>query len=200
MEVFVDACVRSKTLRDWLANVSLAGRSQVIKLRWSEAVLTEWLYHFRKDNPLLDEGQVEGYRTRLLCTFPDALVTGFAVQQPPWLRDEGDAHVHSAAAHVPCHYLVTNDKDFSAASDDEPYEVCTADEFLSGMYRSSPDLVCEAAARQFAYAWRRDGDRTDLLGPLRRAGAPRFAKNVQRLIPTRPFQEWFDGLTSWDQD
>lgn len=187
--VFLDANVLySGVLRDWFCNVYLSGGvRRPFDVRFSEDVLAEVLHSLRKSHPEWDGGRIARVREQLLKVFPGALVRDYEVDGSWPGSDEHDGHVHAAAVTCAAAYLVTNDKGFHApeVSDLLPYEVYTADSFLTMVDDYFPKVCFEAVRLQFDYHRSRFSE-FDLGKGLRDAGAPQFAKRVihhLRMLP-----------------
>lgn len=179
---FLDANILfSKTLRDWLCRTALLSEGEVLRVRWSDDVLAEWVYRARRQQPQLSDEGVSAARRHLLEAFPDALVTGYDPMQVAQPQDVHDWHVLAAAEHGRCDVLVTSD----AALLEEPVEgsrvrSATADAVLVAVAGAHGDVVETVLADQQSY-WRRRGApaaRRDLAHRLGLAGAPRFAALV----------------------
>ena len=193
--VLLDANVLfSKTLRDWICRTSLANPG-MFQPRWTSSILTEWQYHLRRHRPLKPEQWVTKYMNEMQSAFPEALITDFDVTHPDWLVDINDAHVHSAAVSAKVDYLVTDDGGWvEAPVEGLPYEIHTSDSFLCLCVESQERVMGDQVAAQLAYAWkRRSTDAVDIVGPLKRAGVPRFAEHVQRLCRQDRVQSLFEN-------
>lgn len=181
--VFVDANVwYSRTLRDWVGMLYLEGEWSPYIVFWSEDVLTETLYHLRKDHPEWSGTQISSIRARIASTFEIGRVDDFEVDEDFPGNDPHDAHVHAAAVSCEADILLTCDvSDFAPnleAAAVLPYELYTPDEFLVLMDNSAPDLVRAVAFKQVDYQVSR-GREADLPLGLKRAGAPEFAERVR---------------------
>ncbi|GGK48664.1 PIN domain-containing protein [Nocardia camponoti] len=184
--VFVDANVLySRTLRDWLALLYLNPGNEMFEVLWSDDVMAEFHYHFRKNHPLLDDAQVGGIRRRLENSFKTGRVTGYTIDRAVTYPDPGDAHVHCAAVHCNADILLTNNgKDFTQLGD-VPYEIYTADEFFEHVDTAMPHVVREVVGEQLVYHLTRGGDRSvGLPDKLKSAQAPLFAERVRRHLQT----------------
>lgn len=179
--VFLDANILySRVLRDWFCNAYLSGgATRPFEVRFSEDVLAEVLHSLRRSHPDWDGGRIARVRESLLKVFPGAVVRDYKVDGTWPGADEHDGHVHAAAVTCAAGYLVTNDKGFHCPDivDLLPYEVHTADSFLTMFDEYFPQLCFEAVQRQFDYHRSRSSD-FDLGKGLRDAGAPQFAKRV----------------------
>lgn len=114
-------------------------------------------------------------------------ISRFPIDASAIYPDEYDAHVHSAAVHEGIAIIVTNDRAGFAGlypdPDDCPYEVHTADEFLTLVAESSPQVVDDVIIAQFQY-WTGKGQTFSLPEQLRRAEAPHFADYVRARLQT----------------
>lgn len=180
LDVLADANILfSRTIRDWIFLCHLETDPPMFQLYWTEDILAELVGALRERNPYYNDTQVGGVRRRIVATLPDGEISGFSIDTSRTYRDPKDAHVHSAAVHGHVDILLTdNVKDLKTDdSDDLPYEVLTADEFLLLVDDSCQELVHEVTRKQFQYY----SDRIDsfsLPGSLERAGAKLFAERV----------------------
>ena len=181
--IFLDANVLySRTLRDWFALISKRSGANGIELRWSEDVLAEWLYNLRRKAPWKSDSGIGGLRRNLEAAFPNAMVSGYAVD-PELLEggDEFDAHVLAAADHGRADYLVTdNTSDFAPFKDAFGFEIYSCDEMLCLILDRRSDAVRSALLDNLAY-WSAKPDAKDLVEALTDAGAPEFADGIKRL-------------------
>lgn len=183
--VFVDANVLySRTLRDWFCMIGTSAAGEVYQARWSEDVLTEALYHLRRQHPEWPSGKIEVVRTHLVTHLGHCKVTDFPVADSFLGSDPDDHHVHSAAVHCQADMVLTADPRGLLADgrdpDELPYEIWEPDEFFCYVDDCAPDVVRHEVKAQVAYwAGRCQGD-VDLPGSLRRADAPEFAERVRR--------------------
>jgi predicted nucleic acid-binding protein len=181
--VLLDANVLySRALRDWICLSALRCADNMFRIRWSEDILSEWMYNYRRKNPHLSDQSVGGMRRRLEAAFPSAMVTGYAVDpQTSAVKDKNDAHVHAAALAAGVDIVVSaNVKDFSEDPDDLDYEVWTPDDFLCLVDDSSPSAVQKVLSEQLEY-WRakRPGSVPDLPLALEDANAAQFADRIR---------------------
>jgi predicted nucleic acid-binding protein len=183
---FLDANILfSGTLRDWICLLSL--HSGAFDVKWSEDVLAEYMYHWRRKNPDAGDHALGGIRRRLTTAFPDAVVAGYHPGSVPELPDPHDRHVLAAALHGKADILVTDDKeDFPADVVADRLDVYSVDEFLCRVADRHPatvPLVLDAQLRHFAKNAIVRGHRTrhDLIDALARAGAKEFAERLSSL-------------------
>lgn len=145
--VFLDANILySRTLRDWFSLISLNSGTEGIALRWSEDVLTEFLYNRRRDNPAASDHDIGRWRNVLTSSFPNAMISGYEID-PVLLegKDKFDAHVLAAAAHGSVDYLVTaNYQDFEQFEEQFEFEIFLPDDMLCLMKERRPDAVLAA--------------------------------------------------------
>lgn len=79
--LFLDSNILlSRTLRDWFCLIDLESGAEGIRLRWSEDVLAEFLYHLRKRNPSASEVVTGGLRRRLENVCPEVIVEGYSIR------------------------------------------------------------------------------------------------------------------------
>ena len=183
-KVLVDANVLySRTLRDWFGLLAERTGAPLFKLRWSEDIMTETLYHLRRKNPFWNETQIGGISRRIENTFGEsAQIKGYQIDQDLDYTDPHDAHMHAAAVHGRVQYVVSDDKKFAkfVEAHDEllDYEHYTADEFLILIDDNSPPTIREVLFEQAKYFHSRDGS-FNLVTMLQNAGAPRFAGRIR---------------------
>ena len=184
--VFVDANVLvSRTCRDWLLLLRRDNEG-MFQLHSTEDVLAEVLRSLRKRNPRLPGGVVHQLAQRIRACV-DEVLSDFSGEETFTGSDAGDYHVHAAAIGSRADILLTaNDPaDFTAAPDDEPYEIMHPDDFFLLVADSNPCCVHPIVENQFRY-WsaraEREGDACQLDGALRRAGCPQFADRVQAAL------------------
>lgn len=180
LDVLVDANVLfSRTVRDWVFLCYLETDPPMYRLYWTEDILAEVVGSLRERYPFHDDAQIGGVRRRIVATLPDGEIDGYSIDTSRTYRDPKDAHVHSAAIHGNVDILLTdNVSDLRPDdSDDLPYEVLTADEFLLLVDDSSHELVHAVTRKQFRYHSGRS-DSFSLPRSLERAGAKLFAERV----------------------
>lgn len=183
--VLVDANVLySKTLRDWLAlcYLQIDGWFEVM---WTEDILSEVLYHLRKDKPEAPERAIGGLRDKLAETFSSGRITGYEIKpDESYPADLYDAHVHAAAIHAEVDFVLTADKGFEDLEEDLdglPYEVHCPDSFFCLLDDSSPQAIQAVLLQQLEY-WTTRQRPFNLVTQLERAGAPEFAKRIRRYL------------------
>jgi predicted nucleic acid-binding protein len=180
--VLVDANVLySRTLRDWLALISLSLDDEPYRVYWTEDILAETLYRLRRKHPGWDGRKIADVRDKIERAFEGGRVEDFVVDTTFPGRDADDAHVHAAALACDADILLTADNGFVGGDvdpDSLPYEVFTPDEFFVHVDDTAPVHVETATANQTRY-WRRRSGRAPLGEQLARAGCPRFAERVR---------------------
>ncbi|WP_145942157.1 PIN domain-containing protein [Corynebacterium glyciniphilum] len=176
----------SETLHSWfglLASMSLGSWS----FRWTEDIFNEAGYHRRrrfidKYGTHVDSSRVESLRDRLETSMgKEARISGFAHDDSVNVIDPYDAHVHDAAVHAGIGVVVTdNIKDFTKIYDDPddcPYDVMTADEFLTLAAESAPEMIDTVILCQYRY-WAGKRKPFNLPAKLRAAGCQEFSRYV----------------------
>lgn len=178
----------SATLHTWFGLIA----SETIgswSFHWTEDILAEAVYHRRKRFPRASSQQIEALRDRLMASMGENRISRFPIDESVTYPDEYDAHVHSAAIHEGIAIIVTNDRAGFAGlypdPDDCPYEVHSADDFLTLVADSAPQVVDAAITSQLAY-WTGKGHSFSLPEKLRRADAPHFAEYVRYRLQTIP--------------
>lgn len=179
--IFLDANVLySRTLRDWFSLIALDSGVEGLTLRWSEDVMTEFIYNRRRANPAASDSDIGRLRKVLTETFPEAMISGYRIH--PSLvegKDKFDAHVLAAAAHGNVDYLVTaNYKDFEQFAESFEFEIFLPDDMLCLIEERRPDAVQSAILKQGSYWGARPGSKK-LPEALADAGAPNFAALVR---------------------
>lgn len=182
--VFVDANVLySRTLRDWFFLMGMSGAGEIYRVRWSEDVLVEALYHLRREHPTWNSGQIEDVRSKLETGFADCKVTGFDVSTDAGPPDPHDLHVHSAALACGADIVLTADVPYLSwweeKSDHLPYEAHDPDSFFCLVEDSAPDIVVDTIHKQSVY-WAMHKGEARLVETLQAAGAVEFADRVAR--------------------
>lgn len=116
-------------------------------------------------------------------------ISNFPIDESVTYPDEYDAHVHSAAIHEGIAIIVTNDRTGLTGlypdPDECPYEVHTADEFLTLVADSAPQVVDAVITAQLIH-WTGKGHSFSLPDKLRQAQAPHFAEYVRARLQTIP--------------
>lgn len=178
----------SATLHSWFGLIA----SETIgswSFHWTEDILAEAMYHRRKRFPRASSHQIEAIRERLTAPMGENQISRFPIDESVTYPDEYDAHVHSAAIHAGIAIIVTNDRtgfaDLYRNPDDCPYEVHTADEFLTLVADSAPQVVDAAIIAQLKYRIDR-GQSFSLPEQLRRAQSPLFAEYVRARLQELP--------------
>lgn len=189
-KVLVDANVLySKTLRDWL--FLLRQETNMFAVFSTEDILTETIYHLRKNNAGWTGGQIAGVRELIERSLDDK-VREYDPQIPYPFNDPNDRHVHAAAVAAGVDFLVTLDGGFQLPAEIDPetleYEIYTADEFFILADDSSSQAVMRVTERQRHY-WEERTARGEtpisLADALRRAKCPEFAARVEDHLRTQ---------------
>lgn len=179
--VLADANVLySKTLRDWLILLQLESGGGLYELCWTEDILAEAIYHYRRNNPTVDGGVVTTIRDQIANSLEGGRIDDFVIDDSFPGSDPHDQHVHAAAIAAGATYLITEDGKFRSEGidlDSLPYEVHSADSFLTLVDDSAPKRVRAAARTQEEY-WARKPRAKSLVEALRDAGCPVFAERV----------------------
>lgn len=156
---------------------------------WTEDILAEAVYHRRKRFPRASSQQIEALRDRLMASMGENRISNFPIDESVTYPDEYDAHVHSAAIHEGIAIIVTNDRTGLTGlypdPDECPYEVHTADEFLTLVADSAPQVVDAVITAQLIH-WTGKGHSFSLPDKLRQAQAPHFAEYVRARLQTIP--------------
>lgn len=178
--VLLDANILySRTLRDWIALLQIEAPG-VFSVTWTEDVMTETLYHLRKDHPLWSEQQVGGIRRNLEKAFAGGQITGYQIDPALKYPDIGDAHLHAAAIHGSVDIVVTaNGKDLPY-DDDLPYEIYQPDDFLILVDDAAPKAVRAVTEQQLRHYHQKSSgaDGVDLPLRLKNADAPVFLRSA----------------------
>lgn len=180
--ILVDANVwYSRTLRNWLGLLYTQGSQAPFRVRWTEDILAEVLYHLREEHPTWDGGRVTRIRDSIAGTFETGRVAEFRMDPNYAGVDERDRHVHSAAVACGAHVLLTfNIRDFPQ-TDLLDYEVLLPDEFLVLVNDAAPNLVDSVILEMCRY-WLSRRMEVDLPGRLKAAGCPTFAEGVRAAL------------------
>ncbi|MDV6300916.1 PIN domain-containing protein [Dietzia maris] len=178
----------SATLHSWFGLIA-AETIGSWTFHWTEDILAEAVYHRRKRFPRASSKQIEALRDRLMASMGENRISSFPIDESVTYPDECDAHVHSAAIHEGIAIIVSNDRTgFTGLypdPDDCPYEVHTADEFLTLVADSAPQVVDAVITAQLIH-WTGKGHSFSLPDKLRRAQAPHFAEYVRARLQTIP--------------
>lgn len=141
--IFVDANVwYPRCLRDWIAMLYLhkPGRP-LFDVFWTDDVLSEVLYHLRRNHPDWPGARISGICRLLAETFEVGHVTDFEIDGSYAGPDRFDAHIHAAAVKCQATTLVTSNLEDFPAGDDCPYDVTTPDDFFVLVDDSASRLV-----------------------------------------------------------
>lgn len=175
----------SRTLRDWICLLATRSGPPLFRLRWTEDVLAELVYHLRKKHPHFSDQQIGGVRDRIISVAEHGRIRGYEIDPDLEYTDKYDAHLHAAAEHGGIQYVITNDRgfhDFAVANDDLlGYEVYTPDDFLMLVHRDAIATVREALLDQITYH-RRLGKPFNLASRLEAAQAPKFAAVIREMM------------------
>lgn len=178
---FLDTCVLfPQYLTDTLLTQASSG---IYRPLWSSGVLEELGRALGRETAMTPD-QVARRLNRMQAAFPDAEVTGYEHLVAGMTNDPKDRHVLAAAVRGGVEILVTfNISDFPEAAL-KPFDIValTPDDFLLDQLDLYPAMVLDCLHRQVNRYSSVHGpvDVTGLLGPLARAGVPRFADEVRR--------------------
>ena len=182
--ILVDANVwYSRTQRDWIALLYTTGETDPFRVRWTEDILAEAMYHLRKQHPDWDGRNLSSFRDHLEKTFENGRVADFVVDGSYRGGDPADAHIHAAALACGADMLVTNNaRDFEWDDNSSPYEVASPDDFLMLVADAAPTLVTRVTKAMCEYHLGL-GREPNLPSALKRAGCPAFAEHIRTLLP-----------------
>lgn len=179
----LDACVLVPVaLADTLLRTAEKGLYRPL---WSDRILAEAQAAIIEIRPGADTAK---RFAAMRGVFADALVTGWEGRVPGiTLPDENDRHVVAAAIQGGADVIVTaNLSDFPAAAlGPLSLEAVHPDDFLLDQFDLSPTAILEVISDQAAATSRPPLTRHDLVVTLSRAGVPRFADEILRLLPSR---------------
>ena len=180
----LDACVLVPvSLADTMLRVAEKGLYRPL---WSDRILTEALDAIAEIRPGADAAK---RFTVMRQAFSEALVTGWEGREVGIiLPDPDDRHVVAVAIHGGAHAIVTaNVVDFpSAMLRPLGLEAVHPDDFLLDQLDLSPAAIVQVFSEQAADTRRPPLSRQDLATILGRAGVPRFAAEVLRLMSGPP--------------
>ena len=178
--VVLDACVLVPiALADTLLRIAEKGLYRPL---WSERILGETQAAIEEIHPGID---VQKRFTDMREAFDDALVTGWEeLEAGILLPDNDDRHVVAAAIRAAAQAIVTSNVD------DFPGETLSAfgleavhpDDFLLDQLDLSPPTILQVIQEQAAYTRQPRLSAYDLAELLSRAGIPRFADEIRRLM------------------
>ncbi|MEJ4100844.1 PIN domain-containing protein [Corynebacterium mastitidis] len=176
----------SATLHSWFALIA-SETTGSWSFYWTEDIMAEAVKGRRRRFPKSSSKQMEDLRDRLLTIFGENKITGFPYDTSVSYPDAFDAHVHSAAVHAGIGIVVTeNIKDFEALyenSDDRPYDLLRADEWLMLAAKSAPMEIDAVIRQQYSYQ-ARIKDTFNLPAQLHQAHCPQFADYVRSRLQT----------------
>ncbi|WP_233506817.1 PIN domain-containing protein [Jiangella anatolica] len=170
----------SKTLRDWLIMIQLESRGGLYELCWTEDILAEAIYQYRRRHPNVPGGVITQIRDSIAGSLAGARIDDFEIDGSFPGDDPHDQHVHAAAVAAGATYLITADGGFTSPGidlDTLPYEVHTPDSFLVLVDDSAPHRVRAVTRDQERY-WDRRPRSKSLVQALQDAGCPDFAQRV----------------------
>ncbi|MDN4483209.1 PIN domain-containing protein [Demequina lignilytica] len=178
--ILVDANVlMSRILRDAVLILQIEAPG-MFSTCWTEDILTETLYHVRRNNQQLSGDQMVRIRELITGSMTEQ-ISSYEIVDLDGLRDPDDRHVHSAAVAGAVAMVVTQDRDFldldDEVADGLPYDILSIDDFLVLADDSGPAHVRRMVARQWEY-WRKRDPAADLPARFRLANCPRFAARV----------------------
>lgn len=177
----VDANVLySRTLRDWLIMLQLESGGGLYSLCWTEDILAETMYRYRRNHPAVDGGVITTIRDHVAGSLEGGRIDDFVIDGSFPGSDPHDQHVHAAAIAGGVTYLITEDGGFTSPGldlDSLPYEVHSPDSFLILVDDSAPRHVRAVTAKQEGY-WARKPRAKTLVEALQAAGCPVFAQRV----------------------
>ena len=178
---FLDTCVLfPQYLNDTLLTQAAAGTFRPL---WSAGVLDELGRVLQRETQMAPE-QVIHRLDRMRRAFPDADVTGYEDLTDGMSNAPKDRHVLAAAVRGNAEVLVTtNLKDFPESSL-KPFDITAVspDDFLLDQLDLYPAVVIDCLHKQVNRYTAINGplEVVELLRPLEKAGAPRFADEVRR--------------------
>jgi predicted nucleic acid-binding protein len=178
---FLDTCVLfPQYLNDTLLTQAAAGTFRPL---WSRGVLEELGRALDRDTQMSPQ-QIEHRLDRMRRAFPDAEVDGYEHLIDGMTNDAKDRHVLAAAVRGNVEVLVTaNVKDFPESAL-KPFDISavTPDDFLLDQLDLYPAAVLDCLHKQVNRYANVNGplEVIELLRPLEKAGAPRFADEVRR--------------------
>jgi predicted nucleic acid-binding protein len=138
----------SAPLRDLFIRLAQTG---LVRARWTDTIHEEWVRNVLKDNPQLSLERLQRTRSLMNEAVRDCLVVGHEdLIHSLTLPDPDDRHVVAAAIRAGAEVIVTyNLKDFPPARLARfDIEALYPDDFLIGLLKLAPSLVCAAVKRQ----------------------------------------------------
>jgi hypothetical protein len=176
----LDACVLVPvSLADTLLRIAEKGLYRPL---WSGRILAEAQGAIEEIRPGTDAAKRFAVMSH---AFADAMVPGWeGLQDAISLPDPDDRHVVAAAIHGGAHGIITaNLADFPASAlGPLGLEAVHPDDFLLDQFDLSPSTVLQVIREQAAGTRRPPLTRHDLAAALGRAGVPRFADEILRLM------------------
>ncbi|MCL2623473.1 MAG: PIN domain-containing protein [Planctomycetaceae bacterium] len=140
-KILYDSCVLYPApLRDLLMYLAMTG---LFRAHWTNDIHEEWISSVLKNHPHLSREQL--HRTRQLM---DAHALEYLIETLS-LKDRNDRHVLAAAIHGNVSRIITfNLRDFPKPILDEyEIEAVNPDDFVLGLFQSSPESVLAAVKR-----------------------------------------------------
>jgi PIN domain len=178
----LDACVMVPiALADTLLRVAEKGLYRPL---WSDRILAEAQAAVEEIHPGID---VQKRFADMREAFDDALVTGWeGLEAGISLPDTDDRHVVAAAVQAHAQAIVTSNRsDFPAATlSGLGLEALHPDDFLLDQLDLSPPTILQVVREQAARTTRPRLTPQDLAVLLGRAGVPKFADEIRRLMST----------------
>lgn len=141
----------SRTLRDWLILIQLESGGGLYELCWTEDIMAEVVYNYRRQHPTADGAVITKIRDRITAALGNGRIDNFTIDGSFAGSDKNDQHVHAAAVAAGAAYVITADTGFTSPDidlDSLPYEVHTPDSFLVLVDDSAPHHVREVTRRQ----------------------------------------------------
>jgi len=195
--VLTDACVLySRVLRDYLL---YSAEYQIVSVAWSSAIMDEMTEHLVKNLATFTEESAERLVAAMTRTFPYALRNpnpdDYRRIQDISLPDEHDRHVYAAALASQADIVCTSNLvDFPASlADTLGFEVMSPDDVLCQLIALSPETML--LVHQTSVANLKGATDESTMAALRRAGAPRTAQAMSRLLQGLVSNHEGDG---WD--
>ncbi len=178
--VLYDACVLFPApLRDLLLRLADA---ELVRARWSEAILDEVFRNLARVRPDLDPARLERTRSLMRRALPDCIVEGFEpLVADLELPDPDDRHVAAAAKHANASLIVTSNlRDFPAEAL-APLGLLAIhpDDFVLDLVEESPGVVHRVLAEQVSALRNPPMSVADLLVALARSGLPRSVARLR---------------------
>lgn len=172
-----------RTLRDWLMLLRDTSEGGMFRLAYTEDIMTETLYHLRRNNRDFSGGVISSVRDNIVGVMDIRIRDYPSGQDAEQIADPFDRHIHAAAVAGEADCIITNDHGFTELSvdvrDQLEYEIYTPDEFFVLVDDSSPSLVRATVKRQINYRSQRANSDFDFVRALLDSGCPGFAARVK---------------------